>query len=264
MALRITTYNVLATAYLAHGRYQTPAELLRPERRQAAVTERVAALGADVICLQEVEPRVYAALGARLASLGSVGTFCPKGCGRPDGCATFVRTAAAAMREWARVEYADDGAGPGRPSGTVALLTVLEYAGRALGVANTHLRWDAPGTPAEAQLAPRQAAQLLAEVRRSGVPAGAWVLCGDFNQEADGPACAALRSAGFEPAHADRPHVRTCAANGRARLIDFVFVGPALAAAPLDPPPLADDAVLPSATEPSDHLPLLAEVAWRA
>ena len=43
------------------------------------------------------------------------------------------------------VEYADGGQGQAN-SGHIALIVVLQAAGRVIGIANTHLIWDPPGT----------------------------------------------------------------------------------------------------------------------
>ena len=48
------------------------------------------------------------------------------------------------------------------------------------------------------------------------------------------------------------------------RRIDFLLHGPALLAEPLPVPVLTDASVLPSQTEPSDHVPLAARLTWAA
>src|SRR5262249_10022667 len=95
MPFRACTYNVLATAYLPRGDYsKVPPDLLDPARRIPALVRHVGALGADLLCLQEVEAEVFAALEQGLGPLGYVGRYEPKGRGKLDGCATFYRTAA--------------------------------------------------------------------------------------------------------------------------------------------------------------------------
>src|SRR2546423_1309067 len=147
MSFTVATYNVLASAYINPKWYPgVPEHLLRPETRVPALVRHVEALGADVACLQEVEPDVFAALNDRLGPLGCAGHYERKGRNRPDGCATFVRTAAFAVRRVRRLEYRDRESGAEAHSGHVALLLALERDGRLLGVANTHVRWMAPDT----------------------------------------------------------------------------------------------------------------------
>jgi CCR4-NOT transcription complex subunit 6 len=56
MSFSVASYNVLAGAYIHPGWYPgTPASVLALAWRKSAVVQRVADLGADVICLQEVE-----------------------------------------------------------------------------------------------------------------------------------------------------------------------------------------------------------------
>jgi endonuclease/exonuclease/phosphatase family metal-dependent hydrolase len=84
------------------------------------------------------------------------------------------------LRYWHPLTYAD-GRGPKPPSGHVALIVILETEDHVLGIANTHLKWDPPGTPVEEQWGYRQIRQLLAEQRTFDPPCHAWVVCGDFN-----------------------------------------------------------------------------------
>jgi endonuclease/exonuclease/phosphatase (EEP) superfamily protein YafD len=71
-----------------------------------------------------------------------------------------------------------------------------------------------------------------------------------------------MTAAGYAFAHMGRAHTRSAVANGRAKLIDYVFHTAGLRACPLDPPSITDDTRLPSLDQPSDHLPLLAEFDW--
>jgi mRNA deadenylase 3'-5' endonuclease subunit Ccr4 len=254
MPFRAATYNVLATAYIKPEWFAAvPPELLRPEGRLPALVRHVEALDADLLCLQEVEDETFAAL-QRLKAAGYDGHFEKKGRGRPDGCATFFRREIFALRGLKRLDYRD--------AGHIALILSLEHEGRLLGVANTHLRWDPPGAPLDEQLGHRQAAELLAERARFQPPQNGWLLCGDFNRAPDSEVVAAVRQAGHEHAHAGRPQARSCVANGRAALIDYLFHSPQLRARPLDPPAVGDETPLPSPEQPSDHLALAADFEW--
>lgn len=263
MAFEVVTYNVLATAYLGRGDYSAvPPDLLDPERRIPALVRHVADLGADVLCLQEVEADTFAALREALEPQGYAGLIEFKGRGKPDGCATFHRAGRLPLRRAARLEYRDDENGPGKHSGFVALLVALSCEGRTLGVANTHLRWDRPGTPRREQVGHRQAAELIESCNNFDPPCDGWIVCGDFNRRFDSEVGATFRDAGFDVAHAGRPHVCSCVANGRASLIDHLFHSRALVARPIDPAPVSDSTILPSPEQPSDHLALAASFDW--
>src|SRR5205814_1487454 len=154
---------------------RTPPSLLRPGARLPQLTGRVAALGADVACLQEVEEDVFAALTVGLGQ--HAGCFEKKAAGRPDGCATFVHRDVPLVARTA-LRYTDG-------TGHVALLAALSFDTRLIGVANTHARWDAPGTPIGAQVGRRQMLDLLDAVERFEPRCDGWVLCGDLNATPD-------------------------------------------------------------------------------
>lgn len=225
--MRLATYNVLATAYIRASYYpDVDPRWLDPAWRVPAVVERVRALEADVICLQEVEARVYEALREAMPSY--VWTYLPKTGGKPDGCATAALT----LLRTRELAYADG-------SGHVALLTEVAPG---LTVANTHLKWQ-HGLP--------QITELLTLAPQ--------VVCGDLNVTENDPVISALRAAGMREAFASAP-APTAVANGKAKKIDHLFYGPGLTARPEAPVAITDHTPLPSAEEPSDHLPLVAEL----
>jgi endonuclease/exonuclease/phosphatase family metal-dependent hydrolase len=139
-------------------------------------------------------------------------------------------------------------------SGHVALLVVFEIDGGALGVANTHFKWDPPDTPREKRHSFREATELLRAM--NDLDPGPWIVLGDLNVEPDSAAIEVFRDAGFDDAHDAR--VMTCNANGRAKKIDFLLHDRRLVAAPASAPPIDDVTPLPSETQPSDHVPLVA------
>jgi mRNA deadenylase 3'-5' endonuclease subunit Ccr4 len=262
MPFKTATWNVLASAYIRPDWYPgVLPELLAPARRVPALAGHAAALGADLLCLQELERDAYAALEGRLGPLGCTGRYEKKAGGRPDGCATFFRNSLFVLRGTQRLDYHDHGQGR-EDSGHVALLLALEFEGRLLGVANTHVRWDRPRTPRDEQVGFRQVMELLEACQRFTPPCAGWLICGDFNRTPDDEAVAAMRRAGFAFAHAGRPHVLSAVTNGKAKLIDYLFHTATLRARPLDPPAISDATLLPSPEQPSDHLALMAELEW--
>jgi mRNA deadenylase 3'-5' endonuclease subunit Ccr4 len=263
MSFSVASYNILADAYLRREWYpHIPESVLDPQRRRAALVRHIEGLIADVICLQEVEPAAFTAIAASLQLLGYQAHYAPKGAGRPDGCATLIRENAFTVRARHDLRYAD-GWGTRPDSGHVALVLVLEREGRVLGVANTHLRWDSPGTRLAEQWAYRQITQLLESRKGIDPQCPAWIFCGDFNITPDSAVVRMLEQAGFLSAYRGQEHRSPCVANGKARMIDYLFHTAALESRPVDLPAIDDRAALPSLEEPSDHLPIMAWFVWR-
>jgi len=258
----VASYNILADAYVHPERYPgVPGELLVPGARLPALLRYLdQRLPADVICLQEVERNVFNAIQAHLAPRGYQGRLALK-LTRPDGCATFVRTPSMTMQSAHVIHYRDH-LGDGRDSGHVALIVLLECAGRQMGVINTHLKWHPAGTALTNQWSYRQITQALEERQRVAPGCENWILCGDFNVTADSDVVGAVREAGLLDAYGSQPEQNTCAIHGPPRRIDFLFHSPSLTSRPIDLPPLAEDTLLPSASEPSDHLGIMARFEW--
>jgi endonuclease/exonuclease/phosphatase family metal-dependent hydrolase len=238
--VKVASYNVLADGYIRRSFYPgTAPALLEPARRRAAVAAHVAALDADVVCLQEVEPAMQAAIAARLPG-HAVEAEAKRG--KPDAVATFVRRPIAAR---AALAFPDG-------TGHVALLVVVDHGGRRVGVANTHVKWDPPG-----------AAVGLAQVEAlldwlAGFELDAAIVAGDFNAAPDSPHYARVRARGF----GDAGDGATCNSSQVPKRIDFLFHSPALYASAAPLAPLAPDTPLPSETQPSDHLAVAADFSF--
>lgn len=262
MSFSVASYNVLADAYLNLNWYpDTPATDLEPRQRRPALLRRVAELGANVLCFQEVESDLFAALQEHLRPLDYEGRFAQKGAGKPDGCATFVKTTTFTVHS-VRVFHYADGKGAQPDSGHVALLHVLKYDGRFLGIANTHVKWDRPGTPEAVQWGYRQIAQLLRERDITTNGCATWIICGDLNATANSALVRLLFQAGFMDAYRGYEHMNTCNPNRQAKRIDYLFHTAGLRARPIALPTIDGQTVLPSVQEPSDHLPVMAWFDW--
>ena len=262
MPFTVATYNILASAYIKPEWYpRTPAELLEPGWRVGAVAGHLGELGADLGCLQEVERAMFDGVERELGARGYAGRLALKARDKPDGCAAFFRSGVVVEVRSLRLVYAD--AHEDQPqSGHVAQILVLKVEGRVLGVANTHLKWDQPKTARDRQYGLRQMRELL-EARRLLAPeCEGWVVCGDLNVTLDSAVAEALREAGFRPSHDARAATATCNPNGRARRIDFIFHDAALCAEPLAGPVVVDETPLPGPEEPSDHVAVMARMAW--
>ena len=259
----VVSYNILATAYIEPARYsRTPSLMLNPTWRTPAVVGYVAALGDDIICLQEVEIDMFSALRIRLASLGYGSQYARKQAQKPDGCATFYRLDRFELVDANIIVYAD-GQSAERNSGNIALVAVLSARGRDIGIINTHLSWDPPEVPLEARLGYRQIVQLLREYKEMEKKLQSWVIAGDFNLTPDSATLALAVNGGLDFAHRGFPGVYTCVSIEGARMIDYLFYSGTLQTEALPLPRIDDRTVLPSAEQPSDHLPVRARFSWR-
>jgi endonuclease/exonuclease/phosphatase family metal-dependent hydrolase len=173
----------------------------------------------------------------------------------PDGCATFFRTDRCHLLAERRLLYAD-GLG-GANSGHVGQVQTIEVAGVRLDLVNTHLKWDPPGTPRDRQWGYRQASLALSALP-APTPSGIQVICGDFNVTTDSPVIRLLTSAGFDYVRPPGPGIYTCNSSREAKLIDYLFFRGAVRVEPVALPVIDGETPLPSASEPSDHLPLRA------
>jgi mRNA deadenylase 3'-5' endonuclease subunit Ccr4 len=262
MPFSVASYNILANSYVMPERYpDCPTEVLDPAHRLATLVRRLLDMDADVYCLQEVEPEVFAYLDTRLKVHGYEGHFARKGEGRPDGCATFFSQATFAFRA-GRVFHYTDGRDELPPSGHVALLLALEYKERAVGIANTHLKWDPPGTPLEEQWGYRQTRQLLEERQSFDPECRAWIVCGDLNVTPDSETIRMIRLVGLDYAHRGLEKKSTCKTNAKAKMVDYLLHTKALSARPIEPPVIDEQTSLPSECEPSDHVAVTAWFDW--
>jgi mRNA deadenylase 3'-5' endonuclease subunit Ccr4 len=262
MSFTVATYNVLASAYIQRAHYpRTPAMVLNPVWRVPALVQYISSLKADILCLQEVESELFVALRISLGTMGYGAHYERKYARRPEGCAVFYRGNAFELLSARVIAYAD-GAGVAPDTGHIALIALFQSAGGILGVINTHLTWDPLSTPRNARVGERQTQQLLTEYENSVSAARGWIIAGDFNVTPDSEIIAMVERAGLTYAHSGLTGVFTCNVNSDARMIDYIFASSALVAEPQLPPPIDDKTILPSAEQPSDHVPVVAKFDW--
>lgn len=257
MEFTATTYNVLASAYIRPSYFpDVAAELLDPERRRRSIARQAARLDADILCMQEVEVETFEAVEQELSASGYVGSLALKGGGKPDGCALFVRSSAFELVRVARLQY--DDRCPGMPeSGHVGQLAVLRSDGFFVGIANTHLKWQPPGTPPENRYDLRQISQLLGVRLQHAPECRSWIVCGDFNVTSEDEVIRELLDAGFASTHIALGGA-TCNPNRRAKMIDYLFHDESLASTAIPLFPVTDTTPLPSPEQPSDHVAVTA------
>lgn len=262
MSFSIASYNVLANAYIQRAWYRlTPGLVLDPAWRVPALVQHISKLGADMFCLQEVEPETFAALRTTLGERGYGSQYARKLGQRPDGVAIIYRRGMFELLSTRSFVYAD-GAGVAPDTGYVAMIALFRNPAGVLGVINTHLIWDPPNTARGAQFGLRQARQLLAELENSAADARGWIVCGDFNVTPQSEIVALMEQAGYQYAHRALADVYTCNFGAQARMIDYLFFSSALHADPSAPTQIDKQTILPSAEQPSDHVAIMAAFDW--
>lgn len=262
LSFSVASYNVLASAYIQPALYRrTSSIVLNPSWRIPALLQHITRLQADIICLQEVEGQVFAALRSRMGASGYGAEYRRKSSGKPDGCAVFYRQDVFDLIDVRVIVYAYE---PGKTAdfGNMALVILFESVCGRIGIVNTHLTWDPPDTAPELQRGFRQVRQLLVEQSSIADAAKGWIIAGDFNAVPGSESISLMENAGFQYAHCGIAGVSTCNVNGTAKMIDYLFCSSSLTAEPLSVSLVEDQTVLPSAEQPSDHVPIAARFSW--
>lgn len=257
-SFRVATYNVLAEAHIRPEWFP----LVKPEHfvtayRYPRITERIVGLDADIVCLQEVDDALFGRLKRRLEELDYRGWH-TKYDGKPDGVATFLRWPLWRGFTANVIRYDDAAWNRGTPSGRLGHVVRLAVGNRLLSLANAHLKWNPPNTPRRKHLGYAQARMLLERLDAMG--ADARIVCGDMNVSPGHAVTRAFGKAGLRDAHPETVMTfNSSDAIGGPRKLDYVLHSESLVARGLPAPEVTDRTPLPSETEPSDHLPLVAE-----
>lgn len=192
-----------------------------------------------VICLQEVDELLV----ERLSAHGSV-RWSRRGSPQADGCA-LVATGPLELLEVSCREY------PGH-TGYLAQRAVVGCEGQAVVIYNTHLQWTPDGEAAHGQ-----ARHLARWVDAETTPT---IVTGDFNSPGDSSTMHQLLDIGLVDTH-PWPGLETASFEGVGRVrVDYILVRDGTVSAER-PEPLGIHP-LPSGTNPSDHVPLVARITF--
>jgi endonuclease/exonuclease/phosphatase family metal-dependent hydrolase len=234
MELRIATWNVLADVHVSKGDYRhVPSRLLKPKQRKRPVRWAVEDLRADVVGLQEVD---FGLVSEFACTGGWFPMWTPNKKSREDGCLLLVKLGCR-LSSFEPLAFADD-------SGNVAQKAIVDD----LLVVNAHIKWAAEDTSDHIGVA--QTAELL-----EWIGDGPVVVLADCNSRPGGRVRQMFIDAGFVNVSGDEP---TAYINGEHAALDLLATrGVKAQRVPLD----FDPTGIPSAACPSDHIPLLAEVA---
>lgn len=255
--LQLITWNILASGYIRPKYYPhtEPAHLL-PESRHPRIVEALRGWAPDLCCLQEVEQPLFDAIMAALAPDGWRGQLAIKD-GRREGVALVWRHAAVAVEQTHTLRYAATSKG----HRSTALIAQVRPAGapQPFILVSTHLAWAHRTTPPAEHPGCLQLSELL-DVRDAGElfePGLPWVVCGDLNDEPQGPVLAIAAARGLKMPCAQTRPWHTGNFNDRLVKLDYALAdehAPALRPHPL--PALTKTTPMPGPDHPSDHLPL--------
>lgn len=254
--MRIASYNILATTYIRPEWYPNIVpEHLDWAARKELLVKHLFDLNADVLCLQEVEGSAFDELFPVLKHRGYQGIFGRKGFGRIDGCATFFRSREFEFQGGNTVIFSDHGKS-GRSSGHVALILKLEHNEQLFGIVNTHIRWNPPERALNVHRGYHQVKELINDYL-TDKKVDHWILCGDFNAEEETPVIQLIEHAGFIDAYRELKSP-TISKDGLAR-VDYIFHSPTLRSRPVAIDRITEETLMPSITQPSDHLAISAD-----
>jgi endonuclease/exonuclease/phosphatase family metal-dependent hydrolase len=234
--MRVATFNVLADTYVTDGDYgHASADLLHPGTRTDALTMLIGNLDAEVVGLQEVEPPLVDAL----AATDEWETFWSQKWDAPDGCLTLVKKGIEVDDDFEAHHYGD---------GSGHVMQMLTIGGAV--VTNTHIKWELPSRIA-------QTGELLARISTARHA----ILMGDYNDRPGEPARGLVARAGFENAWGDEPTAYIANREGPAPLDLLAVRGLTAVRLAVDMGKGFTLNEIPSKRCPSDHIPVMAEVA---
>lgn len=199
----IRSWNVLAGSYMPRDRYpDIDDNMFDQTARRRRICDIITEHPDTIWALQEVEGDLVETFDQQLGDTHHV-LWAPKSGGRPDGCATIVpRKHRVRSHRTLTYHDSDDSSHSGHVAEIVDLGTWT--------LANTHLRWSAPG---DDHLGRRQLTELNKYLPRTAI------IAADTNDTPNGPGRHLLRTLGFhETQHSDA----TAVVDGSAVAIDII------------------------------------------
>lgn len=252
-SITVATYNALAAMHVRPKYYpKIDPKIFDPRTRYPHVVERVLGLDADVVCLQEVDEDLMGKLRNALEPLNYRGTYSAK-MGKKEGLAIFAKWPLWSTFRIHLLHYRDAHLRKGVSSGHLAQILKLQLGHRSLYVANTHLKWDAPDTEDASRVGLAQANQLATALPPSSELC---IVCGDFNAGPSSDTMEEFHNVGYLDTYGSSQ--KTFNPNGRPKKIDYLLHSEKFLPKLLPLPKIDASTLLPSETEPSDHIPLIA------
>ncbi len=245
--LKIVSFNILSDTTL--GWFGDEVEK-RPDdfdwdSRIERIHQALKEINADVICLQEVEPKSYEYLKQKFGD-GFASSLALND-NKKFGSAIFVKKSAVEVKNIERIAY------PGT-TGRVVQIAQLKNKkdGKLIAVANTHL--DQPTRDKQMTF--------LTELLQEKHGKQDRVICGDFNAKSTDDVGQVLDQAGY--LHDDTAGYTNNHQNQEAKRIDGIYHTDGIDSSARAWKEIDIDTVLPNKEIASDHVPLLADLSWKS
>ena len=249
MKFTITTYNILADAYMRRSHYPDSADAaIAKNAREALLLKTIAEHDSDIFCLQEVELIRFEKIQKILED--HVGFLVQKK-DKPEGCAVFVR------KSFPNIVFSEIRFKHIREKkNQVAALVQVDVGTSRIGISSTHLQWMKNSADASTHLGRMQLEELMDHVD-DWIP---WIHCGDFNALSQSCVLQTAEEKGFVLSCRSQRPWDTTNINGRRRKIDYlIYPENKFEVRPFSLPKLASNTPMPSEIYASDHLPVKVE-----
>ena len=247
-SIKVVSYNILVEHYAPIGK--PILKDVKWEDRRDQLVERMVSLNPDVICLQEVEK--FDSIAEKMSQKGYTGLFSKRNNEEEEGCAIFYKTHLF-QEVTSQPFFFNDG------TGRLVLMAKLQtHDGKSIfNVLNAHIMYldETDNTQIEIN-ATQQFASTLTNPT---------IIGGDFNVPPQSEYLSPFYKAGFQDAHKKCDKISFVVSDTdspKAKFIgeriDFIFTTPDIAVISADVP--GNPADLLTLIEPSDHLPVIAEI----
>ncbi len=238
----IVSYNILVPHWasqqkpcLANESWQSRCERL---------TSRMAEENPDIIALQEVER--FQDVQKQMKRLGYQGIFSSRNNGEEEGCAIFYKKGRVKVRSNETLFFND---GTGRLAQKV---TFKNQQNQEFVLFNTHILYHS-----NEELQNAEVKKVLNAVQNETKPS---IVCGDFNLTPQKMSIQLLKNNGLVDTleHEKEGSFFMEGDDATGRRIDYIFTSENISV--ITSKVLGKAALLPSSKEPSDHLPIMAEL----
>lgn len=240
--VKIVTFNILSdtTLHWFGDEVENRPDDFNWDQRIERIAQTLQTTDADVICLQEVEPKSYEYLCKALGSKYQQSDLALNQNGK-FGVAMFVKNSVVDVKSITPYAYKDT-------TGRVAQIADLRIRGQKYVVGNTHL--DQPRRAIQAKE--------LADKMHATHKKGSFVECGDFNAKHTDDVIRVLEKEGL--VHDYKAGATNNDQNKEAKTIDHVCHSKDLSSKATPLAVIDRETVLPNPVIGSDHVPLLARL----
>ena len=259
---RCVSYNILNDQYVNASYYPlVPQHSPIWGQRALRILAQLRDVDADVLCLQEVEPRQFDLLRTGLADLGFQGLYGAKASGL-DGEAIFYQ------ERRLRFICGETHLCPGTSKcGKLAIrpLIVAYFelpSHKVLKVLNVHVGWQ-PTYGMQAGCPALQHVSYVIHQLSQGPSSDYQLIAGDLNCGPDQPPYKRIEATGLIDVYSHAPQP-TFSSNLGLQRIDYIWCSQGMQATVRPLPDLEQLGPLPQEAHPSDHLMIVADLAERA